>query len=322
MSALQLDREGRLRHLLTISGLKQTHLVDIMDAAERLRNAADMRVRKLPLLRGRTVVNLFFEPSTRTRTSFELAANRLSADVINIDVGASSTSKGESLLDTLDTLEAMHVDAFVIRHRLSGAAQFFAGHVPADVSVLNGGDGTHAHPTQALLDMFTIRRHRPDFQQLRVLIVGDVLHSRVARSEIVALRTLGVGELRVCAPRTLIPERIEDLGVNLFSNFDAAIQDVDVVIMLRLQNERMEGPFLPSRNEYFARYGLTPERLALATPECLVMHPGPMNRGVEIASSVADGPQSVILEQVKNGVAIRMAVMATVMGAEQAGGSA
>ncbi len=322
MSDVQLTPDGRLRHFLHISGLGPKRLTEILDTAESLRNAAEMRVHKLPLLRGKTVLNLFFEPSTRTRTSFELAAERLSADVVNLNVSASSTVKGESLLDTLHTLEAMHCDLFVIRHQWSGAARFFAEHVGPGVSVLNGGDGAHAHPTQAMLDTFTIRRHRPDLQNLRVVIVGDVMHSRVARSEIVALRTLGVGELRICAPPTLIPEQLDQLGVLIDTDFDRAIHGADVVIMLRLQRERMQGPYLPSSTEYFRRYGLTAERLATAKPGCLVMHPGPMNRGIEIESSVADGLQSVILEQVKNGVAIRMAIMAIVMGANQGlGGS-
>lgn len=318
MNDVQLDGQGRLRHLLHISGLSRAHLIEILDTAESLRSAAEMRVRKLPLLRGKTVVNLFFEPSTRTRTSFELAAERLSADVVNMDIGASSAVKGESLLDTLHTLEAMHCDLFVVRHQWSGAARFFADQVGPGVSVLNGGDGSHAHPTQAMLDLFTLRRHRPDLENLRVVIVGDLMHSRVARSEIVALRTLGVGEVVGCAPPTLLPEHLEELGVRCVTDLDRAIRGADAVVMLRLQRERMAGPYLPSPGEYYRRYGLTRERLAMAAPGCLVMHPGPMNRGVEIESAVADGPQSVILEQVKNGVAVRMAVMAIVMGASQA----
>ncbi|MDX1569175.1 MAG: aspartate carbamoyltransferase catalytic subunit [Xanthomonadales bacterium] len=317
MTDLQLNEAGRLRHFLNIEGLRQDHLVEILDTAESLRSAAQMRVHKLPLLRGRTVINLFFEPSTRTRTAFELAAKRLSADVVNINVEASSTTKGESLMDTLYTLEAMHCDMFVVRHQLSGAAHFFASQVSEGVSVLNGGDGSHAHPTQALLDLFTLRRHKPDLQNLRVVIAGDILHSRVARSEIHALRIMGVGEVRVCAPTTLIPESLDELGVEIFSDFDAALRGADAICMLRLQKERMQGPYLPSQTEYFERFGLTPRRLALAKPDCLVMHPGPMNRGVEIDSRVADGPNSVILEQVRNGVAVRMAVMAIVMGAHQ-----
>ena len=317
MADLQLTEDGRLRHFLTIEGLASQHLTEILDTAESLRSASEMRVHKLPLLRGKTVINLFFEPSTRTRTAFELAASRLSADVVNINVSASSTTKGETLLDTVRTLEAMHCDMFVVRHHWSGAAEFFARHIGPGVSVLNGGDGSHAHPTQAMLDVFTIRRHKPDFAGLTAVIVGDVLHSRVARSEIHALRTLGIGELRVCAPATLVPPCLEELGVTVHHDLDQAIEGADVVIMLRIQKERMKGPFLPSATEYYRRYGLTAERLARARPDCLVMHPGPMNRGVEIQSAVADGNQSVILEQVKNGVAVRMAVMAIVMGVNQ-----
>jgi aspartate carbamoyltransferase catalytic subunit len=271
-------------------------------------------VKKVPLLRGKTVVNLFFEPSTRTRMTFELAAKRLSADVLNLDVAHSSTRKGETLLDTLRNLEAMQMDMLVVRHAESGAADFFARHAAPHVSVLNAGDGRHAHPTQALLDMFTIRRHKTDFTALTVVIVGDVAHSRVARSQIHALRILGVPDIRVVAPRTLLPVDIESLGVRVFPHLETALRDCDVVITLRLQRERMQGTFLPSEGEYFRHYGLDTARLALARPDALVMHPGPINRNVEIASAVADGSQSVILEQVTNGIAVRMAVMAQVLG--------
>ncbi len=318
MTDLQFDADGRLRHLLSIEGLPRSTLDGLLNTAEHLVHRSGRGVKKLPLLRGRTVVNLFFENSTRTRTTFELAAKRLSADVINLDVSASSAAKGESLLDTLRTLEAMHCDLFVVRHADSGAAHFIASHAPNDVSVLNAGDGRHSHPTQALLDAYTIRSHKGDFEQLRIAIVGDIRHSRVARSEIHAFGTLGANEIRVVGPRTLVPEHIEDLGVRVFHDFDQGIRDVDVVIMLRLQRERMQGVFLPSESEYFRRYGLNQQRLSLAHPECIVMHPGPMNRGVEIESSVADGPQSVILEQVSNGIAVRMAVMATVLGSNPA----
>jgi len=246
--------------------------------------------------------------------TFELAAKRLSADVLNLDVAHSSTRKGETLLDTLRNLEAMQMDMLVVRHAESGAADFFARHAAPHVSVLNAGDGRHAHPTQALLDMFTIRRHKADFSALTVVIVGDVAHSRVARSQIHALRILGVPDIRVVAPRTLLPVDIETLGVRVFPHLETALRDCDVVIALRLQRERMQGTFLPSEGEYFRHYGLDAARLALARPNALVMHPGPINRNVEIASAVADGPQSVILEQVTNGIAVRMAVMAQVLG--------
>jgi aspartate carbamoyltransferase catalytic subunit len=317
-----------LRHLIDIASLKREQLIELLDTAETLRELSQRGSRKLPLLRGKTVINLFFEASTRTRTTFELAATRLSADVVSLDVAASSTSKGESLLDTMATLEAMHCDLFVIRHQASGAARFFADHAPAHVSVLNAGDGRHAHPTQALLDMLTIRSHKcsqanqldqagtRDFSALKVLIVGDVLHSRVARSDFQALNLMRAEEIRVCGPMTLMPPDIEAFGVRYFADLDEAIRGVDVVIMLRLQKERMRGAFLPSEREYFKYFGLTPKRLLLAKPDCIVMHPGPMNRGVEIDSSVADGPQSVITDQVSNGLAVRMAVMAKVLGAQ------
>ncbi|WJW75782.1 aspartate carbamoyltransferase catalytic subunit [Thiohalobacter sp. IOR34] len=310
----QIDAQGRLRHFLTIEGLNRQVLTDILDTAESFSGVSAQQVKKVPLLRGKTIVNLFFEPSTRTRTTFELAAKRLSADVLNMNINASATTKGETLLDTLRNLQAMHVDMFVVRHAESGAAHFIARHVEPHVSVLNAGDGRHAHPTQAMLDMFTIRRVKgPDFGRLRVAIVGDILHSRVARSQIHALNILNTGEVRVIAPRTLIPAEAETLGVQIHHDFDQGIRDVDVVIMLRLQRERMQGALLPSEHEYFRLFGLTQERLALAAPDVTVMHPGPINRGVEMASEVADGPHSVILQQVTHGIAVRMAVMSMAM---------
>jgi aspartate carbamoyltransferase catalytic subunit len=311
---LQLDAHGKLRHFLTIEGLKKPHLAEILDVAESFATVAGKSVKKVPLLRGKTIVNLFFETSTRTRTTFELAATRLSADVQSINIATSATSKGESLLDMLHNLEAMHCDMFVVRHADSGAAHFIAKHVAPHVSVINAGDGRHAHPTQAMLDMFTIRRHKGEFHNLTVAIVGDVLHSRVARSQIHALNTLGVGELRIIGPKTLIPRTFATMGARVFHDMERGLDGVDVVIMLRLQKERMQGALLPSEGEYFQRYGLTEEKLARARPDAIVMHPGPINRGVEIASSVADGPQSVILEQVSNGLAVRMAVMSMVLG--------
>jgi aspartate carbamoyltransferase catalytic subunit len=312
-SALQLDAAGRLRHFLTLEGLSRPLLETIMDTAESFSSVAEQAVKKVPLLRGKTVVNLFFENSTRTRTTFELAAKRLSADVLNINIATSATAKGESLLDTIRNLEAMHVDMFVVRHAESGAAHFIARHVAPHISVINAGDGRHAHPTQGMLDVFTIRRHKGGLGALKVAIVGDILHSRVARSEIHALNILGAGEVRVIGPRTLIPAAVETLGVRVFYNLEEGLEDVDVVMMLRLQKERMSGAFIPSVHDYFARFGLTEQRLARAKPDAIVMHPGPVNRGIEIDSQVADGPRSVILQQVGHGIAIRMAIMSMAM---------
>jgi aspartate carbamoyltransferase catalytic subunit len=311
---IQLDEQGRLRHFLSIEGLKRSLLVDILDLAESFAGVTEQAVKKVPLLRGKTIVNLFFEASTRTRVTFELAAKRLSADVLNINIDASSTVKGETLLDTLQNLEAMHCDMFVVRHADSGAAHFIAQHVLPHVHVINAGDGRHAHPTQAMLDMFTIRRVKGEFAPLTVAIVGDIMHSRVARSQINALTTLGVNEVRVIAPKTLIPKEVETLGVHVYHDLRQGLRDADVVIALRLQYERMQGAMLPSEHEYFQLYGLTEEKLALAKADAMVMHPGPINRGVEIASGVADGPRSVILQQVTHGIAVRMAVMAMAMG--------
>ena len=319
MNNPQLDSDGRLRHLLSIEGLPKKILNQILDTAESFVGVAEREVKKVPLLRGKTVCNLFFENSTRTRTTFEIAAKRLSADVISLNVNTSSQSKGETILDTVDNLIAMHADMFVVRHSQSGAAHFIAKHVPEHIHIINAGDGRHSHPTQGLLDMFTIRKYKPDLHNLRVAIVGDVLHSRVARSEIHALTTLGVPEVRVIAPKTLLPAQVEKLGVHVFHDMKAGLKDVDVVMMLRLQNERMNGAMLPSAQEYFKTYGLTQEKLSLAKPDAIVLHPGPMNRGVEIDSSVADGQQSVILPQVTYGIAIRMAVMAMLAGGQISG---
>lgn len=319
---IQLNEQGRLRHFLTVEGLKRQVLVDILDTAESLSGVTDQTVKKVPLLRGKTIVNLFFEASTRTRTTFELAAKRLSADVLNLNISASATKKGETLLDTLRNLEAMHCDMFVVRHADSGAAHFIANHVAPHISVVNAGDGGHAHPTQAMLDMFTIRRAKGDFYPLKVAIVGDIMHSRVARSQIHALTTLGVTEVRVIGPKTLMPKDVEALGVHVYHDLDEGLRDVDVVIMLRLQNERMQGELLPSEHEYFQLYGLTNERLEQAKPDAIVMHPGPINRGVEIESGVADGARSVILQQVTHGIAVRMAVMSMCVGSHAEGGAA
>jgi aspartate carbamoyltransferase catalytic subunit len=310
----QLNKNGELQHLLTIEGLPATLLTQILDTAQSFIGVTEREVKKLPLLRGKAIFNLFFEPSTRTRTTFEIAAKRLSADVINLNISTSSQSKGETLLDTIDNLEAMHADMFIVRHAQSGAAHLIAQHVAPNVHVINAGDGRHEHPTQALLDMFTIRHYKREFANLRVAIVGDILHSRVARSQIHALTTLGVPEVRVIAPKTLLPAGVENLGVHVYHDMQRGLKDVDVVMMLRLQSERMQGPLLPSAQEFFKYYGLTAEKLAAARPDAIVMHPGPMNRGVEIDSSVADGPRSVILPQVTFGIAVRMAVMSILAG--------
>jgi len=311
---VQFDADGQLRHLLTIDGLNAETIIEILDTAESFISIGQRHIRKVPLLHGRTVVNLFFEPSTRTRTTFEIAAKRLSADVINLNASRMSTSKGESVLDTVRTLEAMHTDMFVVRDGSSGTAHLIARHVPAHVHIINAEDGRHAHPTQAMLDMFTIRQHKGAFEQLRFAIVGDILHSRVARSQIHALNILGAREIRVIGPKTLLPTEIERLGVTAFTNMDEGLSDIDVIMMLRLQLERMEGQLIPSSQEYFRLYGLTSERVARAAPDAVVMHPGPMNRGLEITSSVADGERSLILPQVTNGIAVRMSIMAKLMG--------
>ena len=314
----QLNKNGELQHLITLEGLPPAVITRILDTAASFVSVGDREVKKVPLMRGKSVFNLFFENSTRTRTTFEIASKRLSADVINLNISASSASKGESLLDTIDNLAAMHADMFVVRHAQSGAPYLIARHLTETrqdhVHVVNAGDGRHAHPTQGLLDMYTIRHYKKDFRNLTVAIVGDILHSRVARSDIHGLTTLGVPEVRAIGPRTLLPGGLEQMGVRIFNDMNEGLKGVDVIIMLRLQNERMNGALLPSAQEYFKSYGLTPERLALAKPDAIVMHPGPMNRGVEIDSAVADGEQAVILPQVTFGIAVRMAVMSMLAG--------
>ena len=316
----QLNKNGELQHLLTIEGLPKAVITQILDTASSFVSIGDREVKKVPLLRGKSVFNLFFENSTRTRTTFEIASKRLSADVINLNIQASSTSKGESLLDTIDNLSAMHADMFVVRHAQSGAPYLIARHLSetaqSHVHVVNAGDGRHAHPTQGLLDMYTIRHYKKDFSNLRVAIVGDILHSRVARSDIHALTTLGVPEVRAIGPHTLLPGGLEQMGVRVFTNMNEGLKDVDVIIMLRLQNERMSGALLPSSQEFFKNFGLTPDKLQLAKPDAIVMHPGPINRGVEIDSAVVVGKQRVILPQVTFGIAVRMAVMSIVAGNE------
>ena len=309
----QLNKHGELQHLLTLDGLPRDILTAILDTAAPFTEVAEREVKKLPLLRGKSVFNLFFENSTRTRTTFEIAAKRLSADVVNLNINTSSAAKGESLLDTVDNLCAMQADMFVVRHAASGAPMLIAQHLHNTgrdhIRVVNAGDGRHAHPTQGLLDMYTIRHFKKDFSNLTVAIVGDVLHSRVARSQIAALTTLGVPEVRVIGPRTLLPTEVEKLGVRVFHDMSEGLKGVDVVMMLRLQNERMNGALLPTPQEYYKIWGLTADKLTLARPDAIVMHPGPMNRGVEIDSAVADGTQAVILPQVTFGIAVRMAVM-------------
>jgi aspartate carbamoyltransferase catalytic subunit len=310
----QLNNHGELIHLLSTEGLPRAVLTQILDTASTFLSVNDRDVKKVPLLRGKSVFNLFFENSTRTRTTFEIAAKRLSADVINLDIAKSSAAKGESLLDTIANLSAMHADMFVVRHSESGAPYLIAQHCAPHVHVVNAGDGRHAHPTQGLLDMYTIRHYKKDFTQLRVAIVGDIVHSRVARSDIHALTTLGVPDIRAVGPKTLVPGDLRDMGVRVCHDMAEGIRDADVIIMLRLQNERMSGAMLPSAGEYFKSYGLTPAKLALAAPDAIVMHPGPINRGVEIESTVADGAHSVILPQVTFGIAVRMAVMSIIAG--------
>ena len=312
----QLDRNGGLRHLITLEGLPAEVITRVLDTAEPFVSVAEREVKKVPLLRGKAVFNLFFENSTRTRTTFEIAAKRLSADVINLNIGASSTAKGETLLDTVDNLCAMNADIFVVRHSQSGAPHLIASHLDATgrshVHVVNAGDGRHAHPTQGLLDLYTIRHYKRDFGGLVVAVVGDILHSRVARSLIHGLTTMRAAEVRVIAPRTLLPTRVEALGVRVASDMREGLRGCDVVVMLRLQSERMKGALLPSAGEFFKQYGLTQDKLALAKPDAIVMLPGPMNRGVEIDSAVADGARSVILPQVTFGIAVRMAVLSLI----------
>jgi aspartate carbamoyltransferase catalytic subunit len=310
----QLNKNGELHHLLSLEGLPAGVLRQILDTAESFVGVTQREVKKVPLLRGKAVFNLFFEASTRTRTTFEIAAKRLSADVINLAINVSSQSKGETVLDTVANLAAMQADMFIVRHAASGAPYLIAKHVAPDIHVINAGDGRHSHPTQGLLDMYTIRHYKGDFTKLRVAIVGDILHSRVARSQIHALTTLGCPEIRVIGPKTLLPADVGRLGVQVYGDMREGLKDVDVVMMLRLQNERMNGALLPSAQEFYKYYGLTEDKLALAKADAIVLHPGPMNRGVEIDSSVADGKQSVILPQVTFGIAVRMAVMSILAG--------
>jgi len=311
MSHNQFDLKGHLQHLLTLADFPRKTLMVLLDRAEQFRvNPGDPSIH-YDLLAGKTIVNLFFEPSTRTRTSFELATRRLGAQVITLDMAFSSTTKGESLLDTLYTLEAMNADLFVVRHQEPGALEMLAQHSLPHVHIINAGEANISHPTQGLLDVLTIRQHKKNFEKLSVAIVGDIRHSRVARSAVHALTVLGTQDIRFAGPAELLPD---DLAGEKYTNLDKALEGVDVVMMLRIQKERMQAGLIPDERDYARRYGLDNTRLKLAKPDVLVMHPGPMNRGVEITSEVADGPRSVIREQVTNGVAVRMAVMATLMG--------
>ena len=294
------------KHLLGIEGLARDEIESVLDTAEAFFEVSRRPVRKVPTLRGKTVLNLFYEASTRTRTSFELAGKRLSADVVNMSASSSSTTKGESLLDTVRTLEAMQPDVVVIRHAASGAPHYVAKRVRC--AIVNAGDGLHEHPTQALLDAFTIRRAKGKLTGLKVAICGDVAHSRVARSNALLLTALG-NEVRFAAPRTLIPTHVEQYGVRVYDRLEPALEGADVVMMLRIQRERLEGALLPSMREYSRTFGLNGKRLAYAAPDAVVMHPGPMNRGVEIDPFVADSERSLVLDQVEAGVAVRMAVL-------------
>jgi len=305
----------RGKHLLGIADLTPDEIVLILDTADAMKEVGSRAIKKVPALRGRTVVNLFFEPSTRTRTSFEIAEKRLSADTLNLAVASSSVVKGESLADTVHNLEAMSPDMIVMRHASSGSCEFLSRICKS--RIVNAGDGMHEHPTQALLDAYTIRSHKGRIAGLKIAILGDLLHSRVLRSNLLLLRKLGA-EVWVCGPPTLMPAGIERYGVHATTSVTEAVQDADVVMMLRIQLERMQGLFFPSLREYFMVFGMTPERVALAKPDVIIMHPGPMNRGVEIDSAVADAPNSVILEQVSNGVAVRMAVLYLLAGGSEA----
>ena len=315
MSVVQVDAGGRLRHLLTLDGLPRATLEALLDRAQLWQDEAAGGIALRGVLAGRAVCTLFFEPSTRTRSSFQLAAQRLGADVLNFDASTSSTSKGETAFDTLRTLEAMGVHGFVVRHREDGAVAALAEAAVPGTALVNAGDGRSAHPTQGLLDMLTLRQAKgADFAKLRVLVVGDVRHSRVARSDLHALRTLGTGEIRVCGPASLLPDDATLEGCVVGDDLDAALDGVDAVMMLRLQRERMVDGLVASLEDYHRDYGLTVERLRRAAPGAVVLHPGPMNRGVEIDDAVADGPQSLVLRQVANGVAVRMAVLEALLG--------
>ena len=314
MTKLQLNKTGNLNHLLTTEGLEEDLIFKIFNLADSFLNINNRDIKNVPLLRGKTVCNLFFENSTRTRTTFEIAAKRLSADVINLDIPSSSQSKGESVLDTIDNLIAMGADIFIIRHSQPGIPEKIAKHVGPNVHIINAGDGHHAHPTQGLLDVFTIKKFKDNFKSLSTAIVGDIKHSRVARSEIFALSALGVPDIRLIGPKNLMPGNIKVSNIKIYDSMEKGLKDVDVIMMLRIQKERMTGDNIPSEEDYFTNFGLRKKHLGLSKKDAIVMHPGPMNRGVEIDSEVADSDQSVILSQVTFGIAIRMAVMAMLIG--------
>jgi aspartate carbamoyltransferase catalytic subunit len=311
--SLQFDADGKLRHLLTLRNLDRNVITALFDQAETFLNMPGQQAVRCDTLRGKTVANLFFEPSTRTRASFELAAKRLGADVLNLDINTSSRQKGESILDMIYTLQAMQVDAFVVRDASAGVPAYIARHVREHVSILNAGESDVSHPTQGLLDILTIRQHKKDFEKLTVVIVGDIAHSRVARSAAEGLATMGVGELRLVSPESLAPDPQDFPRARILHNLNDGIRGADVVMALRIQRERignLDG--VPGIDEYFANYGISHERMKLAAADAIVMHPGPMNRGIEIESSLADSPRSVITKQVTNGLAVRMAILSTV----------
>jgi aspartate carbamoyltransferase catalytic subunit len=309
-----ISNNSKINHLISTDDLNYESIIEIFDMAESFFKIGQRDIKKIPLLRGKTICNLFFENSTRTRTTFEIAAKRLSADVINLDIPTSSQSKGESIFDMVDNLIAMGTDIFVVRHPEAGVPNKIANHVASNIHIINGGDGSNAHPTQGLLDAFTIRKFKKNFSNLKIAIVGDIQHSRVAKSEINVLSTLGAKEIRVIGPKSLMPDNIDQLKVKVFHTMEEGLKDVDVVMMLRIQKERMSNDTIPSESEYFKSFGLNQKRLKIAKDNALVLHPGPINRGVEIESEVADGKQSVILNQVKYGIAIRMAIMAMMVG--------
>jgi len=317
LSELQLNSEGNLRHLLTLKGLDRTLLTNLLDQAENYLSPPGAAVVRNDRLAGRSIANLFFEPSTRTRASFELAAKRLGADVLNLDVNTSSRKKGESILDTIYTLQAMQIDIFVVRDASAGVPAFIAQNVEPHISILNAGEADVSHPTQGLLDLLTIRQHKESFADLSVVIVGDIAHSRVARSAAEGLAIMGVGELRLVSPPALAPDPATMPGATIMDDLDAALRGADVVMALRIQHERIENlRGIPSADDYFANYGISQKRMRLAAPDAIVMHPGPMNRGIEIESTLADSAQSAIAQQVTNGVAVRMAILTAVTQAQ------
>ena len=305
---IQFNSKNQLKHLLNVELLNLEHIKEIISLADYYENE---KIKKFNDLHGKTIANLFFEPSTRTKTTFELASKKLSADFINIDVANSSTNKGESVLDMIKTLEAMNCDMFIVRHSVSGTPHYIAQEVGDNIAVINAGDGSHAHPTQAMLDMYTIKKNKGGFQNLNISIVGDILHSRVAKSTIAALKVLSVKNINIVGPKNLMPDNINQLNANYVESLEEGIAEADVIIMLRLQKERMHEALI-STDDYYKEYGLTKQKLRVAKKDVIVMHPGPINRGIEIDSDVADGKHSVILDQVSSGIAIRMAIMSLI----------